>query len=102
MGFYVLARPEEGAFAALVEHMPGAPSLLAAIGDSQLAVQTPDGPEGLKTAAQFAWRLAKAATEFAARCEELHRASDNAEPETFAPVSKDELTRWSALVGPAE
>jgi hypothetical protein len=102
MGFYVLARPEEGAFSALVEHMPGAPSLMAAIGDSQIAVQTPDGPDGLKLAAQFAWGLAKSATEFAARCEELHQATNNAEPETFAPVSEDEMARWSELVGRTE
>ncbi|MCX2950744.1 hypothetical protein [Lentzea sp. NEAU-D7] len=86
----------------MVEHLPGAPTLLAAIGDSQIAVQTPDGPDGLKLAAQFAWGLAKAATEFAARCEELHLAASNAESETFAPVSEDELARWSTLVGRAE
>jgi hypothetical protein len=102
MGFYVLARPEEGAFSALVEHMPGSPSLIAAIGDSQLAVQTPDGPDGPKLAAQFAWGLAKAATEFAARCEELHQEASNPEPETFAPVSEGEMARWSAAVGRAE
>jgi len=73
MGFYVLAQPEEGAAAALVEHTPGYPSLIAEIGDSQIAVQIPGRADGARLAARFAWEFAKAATEFAARCEELCR-----------------------------
>ncbi|GAA3854024.1 hypothetical protein GCM10022243_19490 [Saccharothrix violaceirubra] len=77
MSFYVLARPDGHASAALVEQTPGQPNLIAEVGDAQIAVQAADHPEGLKLAAGFAWNLAKAATEFATRCQELAMAQDS-------------------------
>lgn len=71
MAFYVLAHPEQHASAALVEQTPGQPNLIAEVGDSQIAVQVANHPDGLKMTAAFAWNLAKAATEFATRCQEL-------------------------------
>ncbi|GAA1288244.1 hypothetical protein [Saccharothrix xinjiangensis] len=73
MAFYVLAHPEEHTSAALVEPTPGQPNLIAEFGDSQIAVQVANHPDGLKMAAAFAWNLARAATEFATRCQELSR-----------------------------
>lgn len=78
MAFYVLAHPEEQTSAALVERTPGQPNLIAEIGDSQFAVQVSNHPDGLRLAAGFAWELAKAATEFATRCQELAMGSDHA------------------------
>lgn len=71
MAFYVLAYPEEQATASLVEQTAGQPSLIAEIGDSQIAVQLSDHPDAARLAAKFAWDLAKAATEFATRCQQL-------------------------------
>ncbi|QFZ22931.1 hypothetical protein [Saccharothrix syringae] len=76
MAFYVLAQPEEQASAALVEQTPGQPNLIADVGGSQIAVQVANHPEGLKLAAGFAWELARAATEFATRCQELAMSQD--------------------------
>jgi hypothetical protein len=78
MPLYGLVHPEPHDRPDVVEAEPGKPCLLIAAGSSGVRVVIPPRSGGLQIAATYALRLAKAANEFAARCQQLQDENDAA------------------------